>query len=225
MVDAVVERLTRAIVGGEIAEGETLPTEGELCEQLGVSRSVLREAIRVLSFCGLLEVKQGRGTIVCTPKESIPQDAIAMFVEANNVSLEHMMEFRAPIEVEVARLAALRRDDEQLRTMQDSLDTILSSLQSLETCIEADTAFHHALVAATGNPVFAITIHPISNLLRRSRILTIKHFGIEVVIEHHVTILDAVRRQDSEAAAVAMSLHMSHTSANLRDIGLHEETN
>jgi DNA-binding FadR family transcriptional regulator len=223
MVDIVVDSLTRAIVGGEFKVGDALPTEPELCQTLGVSRSVLREAVRVLSYRGLLDVKQGRGTTVRTPRESVAQDAIAMFVEANKVSFEHMMEFRSPIEIEVARLAAKRRTDEHLNAMRESLDTLLSRPESLDVCIAADTAFHQALVAATGNSVFAITIQPINEMLRRSRSLTIKHFGIELVIDHHTAILDAVERMDSDAAAKLMSVHMNQTLSNLRDITEHGE--
>jgi DNA-binding FadR family transcriptional regulator len=223
MVDVVVDTLTQAIVSGEMSEGDTLPVEGELCEQLGVSRSVLREAVSVLSYRGLLEVKQGRGTIVRTPRESVPQDAIAMFVEANKVSLEHIMEFRCPIEIEVARLAAIRRGDEHLEAMRDSLAVLASRPTSLDICIDSDTAFHQALVTATGNPVFAITIQPITELLRKSRSLTIKHFGIDVVIEQHTAILEAVKRQDHEAAAELMSCHMGHTLRNLQDLSAHLE--
>ena len=204
----VVDKITNSIINGDLSHGELLPPEKQLCESLGVSRSILREAVRVLSAKGLVEVKQGHGTFVRQPQIEVPEEAVRNYIMTRSFSLEQLMEVRIPIELEVARLAALRREETPLLAMEDSLLIMGGSLYSDEAFAEADASFHRAVIEASGNPIFGIMVSSIMVNLHISRHLAISHFGIEVVLEEHQDIMEAIRKQDPDMAVMKMKRHM-----------------
>lgn len=206
--DLVVDKITNSIINGELSDGELLPPENRLCEIFGVSRSILREAIRVLASKGLVEVKQGRGTSARLPEIDIPEEAVSNYMKANKFSLLQLMEVRAPIELEVARLAAERRGDAHLALLEDTLGIMRSETRTVEEWSDADESFHKTIIDASGNLLFGIMCRSIIGNIHISRQLAIRHFGIEVVIEEHDRILTAIRRQDPAKAVREMKNHM-----------------
>jgi GntR family transcriptional repressor for pyruvate dehydrogenase complex len=206
--DLVVDKIANSIINAELSDGELLPPENQLCEIFGISRSILREAIRVLVSKGLVEVKQGNGTYVRLPKIEVPEEAVRNFLMANKLSLLQLMEVRTPIEVEVARLAAERREEKHLNIMERSLQIMNNDSNSVEVYADADGAFHEAIIDASGNPLFGIMIRSIMGNLHISRQLAIRHFGIEVVIQEHGGIFEAIKNQQPSIAAIKMKEHM-----------------
>jgi len=206
--ELVVDKITNSIINGELTHGKILPPENQLCEALGVSRSILREAIRVLASKGLVQVKQGHGTFVRQPKIDVPEEAVRNYLMTHSFSLQQLIEVRLPIEIEVARLAALRRDESHLRDMEASLQTMNDRLQGDEALADADNSFHQAIIKASGNPIFGIMIRSIMVNLHISRQMAIRHFGIEVVVAEHTLIFEAIRDRNPEAAALKMKEHM-----------------
>jgi DNA-binding FadR family transcriptional regulator len=206
--DLVVDKITNSIINGELSDGELLPPENQLCDIFGVSRSIFREAIRVLASKGLIEVKQGHGTFVRLPKINIPEEAVRNYLITNAFSLFQLMEVRTPIEVEVARLAAERREEKHLNRMAKSLHIMHTPSESTEVYSDADETFHKAIIAASGNAVFGIMIHSIMGNLHISRQLAIRHFGIAVVIQEHEKIFEAINNQNPSIAADKMKEHM-----------------
>ena len=156
--DLVVDKITNLIINGELSEGELLPPENKLCEIFGVSRSILREAIRVLATKGLVEVRSGYGTLARVPKDDIPEEALSNYLKANAISLLQPMEIRIPIEIEAARLAAQRRTEKHVRMMEKVLQIMQSPSKTLEMYVHADDDFHGIIVDATDNPIFGIVI-------------------------------------------------------------------
>jgi GntR family transcriptional repressor for pyruvate dehydrogenase complex len=206
--DLVVDRITNSIINGELSDGELLPPENQLCETFGVSRSILREAIRTLVSKGLVEVKQGYGTSVRLPKIEIPEEAVRNFLMTNKLSLLQLMEVRTPIEVEVARLAAERREEKHLNVMERSLQIMNDDSNSVEVYADADEAFHKAIIDASNNPLFGIMIRSIMGNLHISRQLATRHFGINPVIQEHRGIFEAIKNQKPSIAATKMKEHM-----------------
>ena len=206
--DLVVDKIMNSIINGELSDGELLPPENRLCEIFGISRSILREAVRVLVSKGLVEVKQGHGTYTRLPKIEVPEEAVRNYLMTNKLSLLQLMEIRTPIEVEVARLAAERREEIHLNTMERSLQIMNTDSKTSEVYADADEAFHKAIIDASGNPLFGIMIHSIMGNLHISRQLTIRHFGIEVVIQEHGGIFEAIKNQQASIAAIKMKEHM-----------------
>ena len=206
--DLVVDKITNSIINADLSDGELLPPENQLCEMFGVSRSILREAVRVLVSKGLVEVKQGHGTFVRRPKIDIPEEAVRNFLMTHTFSLLQLMEVRTPIEVEVARLAAERRDEKHVKIMEESLQTMSGALKRAEVYSEADATFHKTIIDASGNLIFGIMIRSIIGNLHISRQLAIRHFGIEVVTQEHKGIFGAIKNQQPSLAAEKMKEHM-----------------
>jgi GntR family transcriptional repressor for pyruvate dehydrogenase complex len=207
-VDLVVDKITNSIINNELRDEELLPPENHLCEIFGISRSILREAIRVLVSKGLVEVKQGYGTYVRLPKIEIPEEAVRNFLMTNKLSLLQLMEIRTPIEVEVARLAAERREEKHLDSMEKSFQIMSNDSNSVEKYANADEIFHKAIIDASGNPLFGIMIRSIMGNLHIGRQLAIRHFGIEVVIQDHGGIFEAIKNRQPSIAAIKMKEHM-----------------
>ena len=149
----VVERLTAEIGSGRIAPGERLPTEQELTAALGVSRTVVREAVAVLRAEGLVETRQGVGAFVVRNIQRRPfridPDGLHSIAEVVEV-----MELRTGIEVEAAGIAAERANAASRRNMAKSLAAIDAAVARGDAAIDEDFAFHQAIAESTGNPHF-----------------------------------------------------------------------
>ena len=217
--EMVIERITEFIFSGQYSVGEILPPEKKLCEMFGISRSIMREAIKVLAAKGLLEVKQGFGTVVCLPKDEVPEKALMTYMAAHSVSLAQLMEVRAPLEIAIAKLAAAGRTDEHLQRMAATFETLAVEGHNLDVYADADVAFHQSLVDAAGNHIFKIIVNSIIQFLEMSRRLTIHHFGLDIVIKGHEQIYKAVVDKDPSAAAKAMEAHMTSTAGHIAAIG------
>lgn len=205
--DLVVDKITQSIVNGELAVGELLPPENKLCEIFGVSRSILREAIRALVSKGLIEVKQGHGTYVRLPKIEISEEAVRNYLMTNAFSLQQLMEIRTPLEMEAARFAAERREEKHLKIMEESM-RVLNTESSVEVHADADELFHQTIIDASKNSLFGIMIHAIMVHLHVGRQLSIRQFGTAVFVEEHQAILEAIKNQEPLKAATMMNEHM-----------------
>jgi GntR family transcriptional repressor for pyruvate dehydrogenase complex len=223
--ELVVDKITNSIINNELRDGELLPPENQLCEIFGVSRSILREAIRVLASKGLVEVRQGYGTLVCVPKIDIPEEAVGTYLKTNTFSLSQIMEIRTPIEIEVARLAAERRKETHLQMMEESLRIFHSLAENVEIYANADRDFHRAMIDATGNPLFGIIIHSIMRYLQLSRQLAIRHFGLIPIIQEHQAIFEAIKNKEAMAAATKMKEHMDGALSRINKVNqlLHKD--
>jgi GntR family transcriptional repressor for pyruvate dehydrogenase complex len=219
-VDLVVDKITNSIINNDLRDGELLPPENQLCEIFGVSRSILREAIRALVSKGLVEVKQGYGTFARFLKTEVPEEALRNYLMANRFSLVQLMEIRTPIEVEVARLAAERREEKHISTMERSLEILNTDSNSVEVYADADGTFHKTIIDASGNPLFGIMIRSIMVNLHISRQLSIRHFGIAVVIKEHQAILEAIKNKEAIGAATKMKEHMEEYLNRINEINL-----
>ncbi len=216
--DLVVDKITLSVINGELLDGELLPPEPQLCETFGISRSILREAIRVLVSKGLVEVKQGHGTFVRRPRIEVPEEAMRNFLMTHSFSLFQLMEVRTPLEVEVARLAAERRERSHLRSLEESLKIMTVASNSVEKFSEADASFHDAIIDASENPLFGILIRTIMANLHFNRQLGIRHFGIEVVMEEHQRIFEAIKMRHPDLAARRMKEHMEQALVRVNNV-------
>ena len=215
MVAAVLEQLGEQIMNGGFGPDGVLPPEGTLAETFGVSRTVIREAMRTLRAQGLVEVSQGRAPRV---KPAGPEAAIAsleLLLRRSEGSLLHLLEARRPIESEIARLAAERATPEQIEQLEQE-NLRLRQASSLDERVEADVQFHRLLAESAGNPVFGLLLETIAGLLRESRRQTIAQSGIEIAAAGHTAILEAVRRHDGNRAKDAMLEHLQLAERDLR---------
>src|SRR5262249_7203031 len=133
----------------------------------------------------------------------------------DDVRLEDVWAVRMPLETAIAALAAEHRTDEHLARMEKTQKILGNPRRSLDAHAKADLEFHCTLADASGNPVFAVVLSPIQELLILSRRTTLGRYGSQIAFEHHAEILTAVSRRQADRAAAAMRHHLQ---ANLEHL-------
>lgn len=201
LVESALGLIRDRIESGHWKVGEKIPREAELAEMLQVGRNTIREAIRVLSHAGVLEVRQGNGTYV-----RFNIDPGEVMKRINRSRLADHLELRAVLETEAARLAALRRTDGDLERLEQLLKERgeLSDAEDLSDFVSRDVEFHLAVAKASHNTALEELYRYFSATVSAGtqQILTDKK-SVEPGLEAHGRILEAIRRQDSQAAADA----------------------
>ena len=209
----VAEQLQELIMKGTLTVGERLPAEGELAVHFGVSRSTVREALRGLSSQRLVQTRRGvnGGTFVVEPSaehvQTYLETTIGLLSGADVVSVDEILEARELFEVPAARLAALRRDDEQLRRLKATLAS--GTEADLADDFDGHKQFHVAVMEASGNRLLEVIARPVFSVLRtrfvRDRASSQYWDG---VVDDHQDIYEAVASSDAEAAARLMHNHL-----------------
>lgn len=197
LVDQALEQLRLRINNGTWSVGQRLPTEPELSAELGISRNTVREAMRVLAFSGLIEIRQGDGSYVRAVID--PLDTMKAL---SRCSLEQARETRHILEVEAIGLAALRRTEEDLVALREALGVSGSHYHGdLDSYIACDLVFHRRLVDAAHNPTLSELYRYFSSVigaqLRQTLNITPRR---QEVFDLHIELLDAVEQRDPERA-------------------------
>ena len=214
LVQRVVACIEEQILSGRISSDQLLPPEGQLCLDLGVSRTVVREAMRILETRGLVEVCQGKLSRVKAIDPTHAINSLTRFLQRADHPLLHLVEVRQQLETGIARLAARRATPEQLEAMEAANEDLVHS-NTLDQQIDADLHFHTLLADASGNPVFGVLLAPLGYLMRLSRRETLSQTGMERAIVGHREILAAVQRHDPDAAQRAMLDHLTWAELDL----------
>ncbi|MEU5220523.1 FCD domain-containing protein [Streptomyces sp. NPDC020807] len=203
--DQVIAELRNQITSGEWPVGSRIPTEPELVEQLGVARNTVREAVRALAHNGLLDIRQGSGTYVVATSEL----AGVMHRRFADADPRHVAELRSTLESAAARFAAERRSERDLR----QLDALLARREEAwesgeaEKFVTADAAFHHAVVAASGNEVLTELYADLGDLLRE---WLRGDVGQDLRPENHMDharLVAAIRAGDAERAGAEAAVY------------------
>ncbi|MCX4514036.1 FadR family transcriptional regulator [Streptomyces sp. NBC_01619] len=220
LADRVAEILSAEIESGRLAEGDKLPTEVELVKQLGVSRTVVREAVSRLRNAGLVEPRQGRGVFVL-PRRTRPLDLEAGAADTRSKVLQ-IAEVRRAMEGEAASLAAERATPGDLVRMRQALDAIDAAVAAGGDGVDEDLAFHRSIAESTGNAVMVSTVRYLGDVLRGGIRVTRANEArrgdfIEAVREEHHAILAAIEGGDPGTARTAARRHMEHAAARLQD--------
>jgi len=213
--EQIVKQIQHAIRDGQLPRGTKLPTERELAEQFGVSRSVVREAIKVLDTMGLVESRQGSGSFVRNSTIESISRAFVLSVSPDAESVEKLFEFRLALEVEAARLAAIIRSELHLKLMGETFGSVQHAADGMawDAFEVADTQFHTVLAEASGNPYLQIAVATAREMHRDVVSLFAQHVGsMELALRHHRAILAAIQDQDPETASREMAQHIDYTS-------------
>ncbi|MEZ2417939.1 FadR/GntR family transcriptional regulator [Luteibacter sp. RCC_6_2] len=219
----VVQQLGRLIVSGELAPGEGLPREEVLAERLNVSRTALREAMKVLVAKGLIESRQRTGARV---REAIHWNQLDADVLAWRCAsmptesfVEKLVEMRELIEPGAAAAAARRRTDAQLVTLKAAYDAMAAS-EDLDAWAQADLAFHETLLRATNNELMVSLFSVIETALGTFFLLSARNAAnFKAALPHHEKVYEAVRRRQPEVARQAMLRMVSESRTNIRGRG------
>ena len=212
LYEQVAERLSDQIFDGRLAKGDQLPNERALAEQFGVSRTVVREAMKTLANAGLIEVRTGQGTFVVDDTAGALKNSIQtlMRVGSDENRLRELVELREILEPGVAELAARRAETAELEQMQEMLTEMDANMHDQEAYIRADNRFHQLMALGSRNRLIPRIMDSIVDLLNelRGEIFQTQG-GPERGQVHHRAILDALRNRDAPAARMAMEDHLA----------------
>lgn len=217
LVTQVSDALRARLIAGEDGwrVGDKIPPEHVLSDELGVGRSTIRESVRVLAHEDWLQTRQGSGTFVLR-SAATPTGLLSHLRRAEIIEV---FEARHSIEVEAARLAARRRTPEDLATIETALERRLSHRADdhRRAFVEADIAFHTAVVAACHNAVMVELFASFATVLAESLLdLSTHHFVSDEATAAHIALVDAIRTGDSETAARAAGAQFRPAELSLR---------
>lgn len=194
---------------GELHEGDRLPSERELSEYLGVSRTVVREAIKLLKAVGLVRVKQGVGTFIAEPGPDVLEASLIAFMGSGPKVISDLHQVREILEPEIVALAAQSVTDEQIARLEQAVRDMEENILHLQRHIEADQRFHSTLAEATQNTILQLLSYSIVDLTQKERHLSFASPGAtERGCYHHRRILEAVQNRDPQRARATMQDHL-----------------
>jgi len=210
LYEQIVAQIESDVLSGRLRKGDRLPTERELAEQFGVSRTAVREAVKALREKGLVQSHPGRGTFITDNTARSVRHSLGFMMKIGAADgSANLTEAREILEPEIAALAAARADAESIAAMRQAVAAMDAALDHADAFIEADLAFHLALARATHNALIAALLDPIVDLLREHRARIFNTPGAPQRGQmYHKQILDAVVRRDPDAAREAMRAHL-----------------
>jgi GntR family transcriptional regulator, transcriptional repressor for pyruvate dehydrogenase complex len=213
------EQLITYVVSGDWKAGDRIPPERELCQQLGIARTSLREALKAMELIGMLESRVGDGTFVCPRSEFLSRPLLWAFTGTDRAELTDIMEAREFVERDLAGLAATRASEEEGEAIAASLRSMKASIARGESILEADMAFHLAIAEAAHNQVLKNAVQLLRNLIRQWIVLKLMIPDVPAkVLKQHEKIFKAIRARDAVAARGAMWDHLEETAYLVKQV-------
>ncbi|QKW17743.1 FadR family transcriptional regulator [Kitasatospora sp. NA04385] len=211
VIDGVVAEVRKLIIEGSLLPGDRLPQESEFAERLGVSRNSLREAVRVLEQMRVLDVRHGSGTYVSSLEPAQLLEGISFAVEVmRDDTLREVIEVRELLEPVATRLAVTRTTPESLARIRAAFEHH-SSQRSIEDLVHSDLEFHAEIVRATGNQTLISLLEGLSSKTVRLRVWggIVSDNAVDLTIQHHQNILNAIEAGDAHGAECAAYVHVT----------------
>jgi GntR family transcriptional repressor for pyruvate dehydrogenase complex len=207
------EQLISYVVNGAWRAGDRIPPERELCQQLGIARTSLREALKAMELIGMLDSRVGDGTFVCPRSEFLSRPLLWAFTGTDHHELRDIMEAREFLERDLAGLAAERASEGEIAAIEQTLRQMRERAAKGESILEADFAFHLAIAEAAHNEVLRNAVQLLRNLMKQWLVLKLLIPLVPgKVLKQHEAIFRAIQARDREAARAAMWTHLEETS-------------
>ena len=226
--DAVAARLEELILDGVFRPGQLLPSERRLCDRLGVSRTSLREGLRVLRSKGIIVTRQGRGSAVAALVPGGDDSPLMHLFRDHPRTLFDLLEVRSLLEGESASLAAERATPADRVLIQRRYEAMVEYVEAgqeidVERLAHLDHAFHLAICQASHNPVLVHTLQSLTDLLLSSVFASVKNLyhreaPRQMINRQHARLYRAVMEGKPQAARRAALDHLSAIEAELREI-------
>jgi GntR family transcriptional repressor for pyruvate dehydrogenase complex len=219
--DQVFDQIRELIFRGTLKPGEKLMTERELALAMNVSRTTIRDAIQRLVTMGMIVQKQGQGTFVKRVDTTL-ENPLAKAMEAQNASIEDLLEVRVGLECNAAALAAKRADETDITAMTQSIAEMQTEIESGRLGTEADTAFHMAIAYAAKNPLHILIMRNFYDYLflgigENLACLYEDPKNIQEILRQHNTILSAIKARDPDRAYTVMNEHINFVLTFFKD--------
>jgi GntR family transcriptional regulator, transcriptional repressor for pyruvate dehydrogenase complex len=210
LYELVVKGLEREVIEGRLNAGDRLPSEYELAERFGVSRTAIREAVKALVEQGMVVVKPGSGTYVAGDNQRPLQRSLSWLARIQGQQGDgYLLELRQVLEPEVCALAAQRATPEQLEQMRLAIADSERARGEPEAFVDADLRFHRLIGEASQNPLINALLDSLGDLLREQRIRYISVSGApQRALKHHRAIFVTMEQGDPEGALRAMKSHI-----------------
>lgn len=208
--DKVVESITEGIISGRLSPGQRLDSERELADQFGVSRTVIREAVRSLIAQGLVETQSGRGIQVATVGGDAVSRSMRLYLKGNAaIDYRKVHQVRSALEIQIAGLAAEHATEDDFARLAENNEQMRHLKKDVEQAAELDVDFHRATAAATQNELFVVMLDSIGEIMLDVRRRAFRAPGVmQYAIRAHQAILDRLRDRDVDGARAAMREHL-----------------
>jgi GntR family transcriptional repressor for pyruvate dehydrogenase complex len=201
--------------------GQFLPSEMELCKKMCISRSTLRESIKVIESKGLVKRIQGKGIQVVNESQRATSEMISLMIKREDARIDHLLEMRNIVEVRSAALAAVRASVSDLKNIELPLKKMISKETSKEEYVRADIDFHVEIAKATHNKILVLMLEVIRPFLSNAIDQTIQ---LEAFPEHrhhfHERIYKAIKNHDPEASTGAMAEHFNGLQSIIEELDI-----
>jgi GntR family transcriptional repressor for pyruvate dehydrogenase complex len=211
LYETVSEQLLAAIRSAQLTPGSRIPSERELGEQFGVSRTVIREAIRYLAAKGVLEVVSGSGVIVADVGHANVSESLDLYLQQRGpIDPSQIHEVRETLELRTTALAAERGSEEELLALGALCDQMAEVLDDPDAASAADVTFHRAIAEATANPLFLVLVDSLGEVMFHIRKATLDDPARgRTAVAAHRRIAEALAVRDVDGAVAAMKDHLS----------------
>jgi GntR family transcriptional regulator, transcriptional repressor for pyruvate dehydrogenase complex len=216
--EKIIAQISDALVSGALKPGDRLPPERELAEQFGVSRTVIRDAVKTLAGRGILHVKHGAGIFVTTSEENAigRLEALSDILPLQGVSLRDLFEIRKVLEAEGAEWAARRRNDYHLKRLRGILEDAYRNSENIEVLSERDAQFHVAIAEASQNLVLVRVMLTLLDLLAQSRRESLSIPGrAKLSLKDYERIVEEIEAQRHEGARETMLEHLTSVESTV----------
>jgi GntR family transcriptional regulator, transcriptional repressor for pyruvate dehydrogenase complex len=220
--DKVADMMLETILSNRLNVGDRLPSERELGEQFGVSRTVVREAVRELVAKGVIEVRSGSGLRVAAVDASAVSESMSLFLRGGAIDFEKVHEVRTLLEVHIAGLAAERADPEDVAALRAVDNRMQAERADVEAAARDDLEFHRVIALATHNDLFLLLLDSIGSSLFEIRRENLGSGSAPMTLEQHARVLDRIAAKDPDGAREAMAAHLDGVAAWWRAHGEHE---
>ena len=213
LYDQVANQIEKLIIEESFHPGDKLPSERNLAVQIGISRTVVREATRILNVRGLVKIKPGKGTFVqkLTPNDAAAPISLFLKLQQSANTFLNLCEVRFTLETEIAGLAAEKATDKDITAMEAAVQDMAGHVENEHEFVEYDLAFHSSVAEATQNDLYSILLAPITDLLLEFRLTAYScdsQRSIEGGLTHHSRILNQIKKRDRKGAQSAMRDHL-----------------
>jgi GntR family transcriptional regulator, transcriptional repressor for pyruvate dehydrogenase complex len=215
--DKVADLMLQSILSKRLKVGDSLPSERELGEQFGVSRTVVREAVRALVAKGVIEVRSGSGLRVSAVDATTVRESVSLYLQGGSVDFENVHEVRALFEVHLAGVAAERATDEDIAHLRSVHEQMERAVGDVDASAGYDLEFHRAIANATQNDLFLLLMDSIGSALIDIRRENLGSGSAPMTLEQHGQVLDRIAAHDADGARAAMANHLEGVAAWWRD--------
>jgi DNA-binding FadR family transcriptional regulator len=219
LVTRVADDIQRLIAEGKLAPGARLPPERDFAEQLGVSRTVVREAVHILAAKGLLESRHGSGTVVRQVSRDALVEPLGWLIQSHGGTLDDLHQVRSILEVEIVRLATLQATDDEIAELQRIVREMEANKEDVAAFVSLDADFHQTLSEITHNPLLALLLDSVRDLMQEVRLQVHRYPVVyDTVVPDHKHIVAAIQARNPAAAGQAMQQHLDHALTFQRDL-------